>query len=199
MRRISLFAEDYGHEAFLRPLLERLAAQYGIAVTVTPFSVRGGYGKVADELEEYVADLLRYRENLPDLVLVATDANCQGFSKRRKQFQKAAEPIHDQVVFAVPDPHVERWLLLDSAAFKQVLGKGCAAPDQKCGRDRYKGLLAQAVVQSGATPLLGGMEYAEDIVHAMDLKRMQQQDESLGAVLEELHSRFRAWQAGAER
>jgi hypothetical protein len=155
--------------------------------------VRGGYGKVADELKEYVADLLRYRENLPELVMVATDANCQGFRKRRKQFQKTAEPIHDQVVFAVPDPHVERWLLLDSAAFKQVLGKACAAPDQKCGRDRYKNLLAQAVVQSGATPLLGGMEYAQDIVRVMDLEAMQKQDESLGALLDELHRHFRAW------
>ena len=50
-------------------------------------------------------------------------------------------------------------------------------------------------MESGATPLLGGMEYAEDIVRAMDLKRVQKQDESLGTLLEELHSRFRAWQS----
>lgn len=198
MRRISLFTEDYGHEAFLRPLLDRLAAEHSVRLTVTPFSVRGGFGKVAEELGEYVDDLLRYREHLPDLVLVATDANCQGFGKRRGQFQEAVAPIHDRVAFAVPDPHVERWLLLDSAAFKQVLGKACAAPDLKCGRDRYKGLLSQAVVESGATPLLGGMEYAEDIVHAMDLRRLQAQDESLGSLLRELHSRLRAWQASVQ-
>lgn len=192
MLRISLFTEDYGHEAFLRPLLERLAAEYKLRTTIRPYSVRGGHGKVAVELEEYVADLLAYKENLPDIVLVATDATCQGFAKRRKQFQKAIEPLRDQVVFAVPDPHVERWLLLDSAAFKQVLGKACLAPDQKCGRDRYKSLLAQAVVQSGATPLLGGMEYADDIVRVMDLKAMQERDESLAALLDELNSRFRA-------
>jgi hypothetical protein len=193
MRRISLFAEDYGHEAFLRPLLDRLADEYGVPTTVQPFSVRGGHGKVAEELREYVTDLMAYKQNLPDVVLVATDANCLGFSQRRKQFQETSKPVRDQVVFAVPDPHVERWLLLDSAAFKQVLGKACAAPDQKCDRDRYKSLLAQAVIESGATPLLGGMEYAEDIVRAMDLKRMQKQDESLGDLLNELHARFRAW------
>jgi hypothetical protein len=198
MPRISVFAEDYGHEAFLRPVLERIAAEYDVPVTVTPFSVRGGFGKVAEELKEYVRDLLGYRENLPDLVIVATDANCEGFKKRRKQFQETAEPIHDRLVFAVPDPHVERWLLLDSAAFKQVLGKACTAPDQKCNRDRYKSLLARAVVDSGATPLLGGMEYAEDIVRAMDFDRVQREDESLGALLEELHSRFRAWHAAPQ-
>jgi hypothetical protein len=199
MRRISLFAEDYGHEAFLRPLLDRLAGEYDVPTTVRPFSVRGGYGKVAEELREYVSDLMAYQENLPDLVLVATDANCQGFVKRRKQFQEAVEPVRNQIVLAVPDPHVERWLLLDSAAFKQVLGKACPAPDRKCGRDRYKSLLAQAVVDSGATPLLGGMEYAEDIVRVMDLAAMQKQDESLGELLEELHSRFRTWQGGIAR
>ena len=197
MFKISLFAEDYGHEAFLRPLLERLAADYELSVAIRPYSVRGGHGKVVSELKEYVADLMAYAENLPDMVMVATDANCQGFSKRRKQFQEASEPIRDQVVLAVPDPHVERWLLLDSAAFKQVLGKGCTAPDQKCGRDRYKSLLAQAVVASGATPLLGGMEYAEDIVRAMDLNAIKKQDESLRTLVEELGSRFRTWQSKA--
>jgi hypothetical protein len=88
MRRITLFAEDYGHESFLNPLLERMAAQYIVTVTIRSYSVRGGHGQVAEELQEYVHDLLAFKENLPDLVLVATDANCQGFAKRRKQLQK---------------------------------------------------------------------------------------------------------------
>jgi hypothetical protein len=199
MHRITLFAEDYGHESFLNPLLERMAAEYTVPVSVRSYSVRGGHGKVAEELEEYVHDLLAYKENLPDLVLVATDANCQGFAKRRKQLHKATEPVRDRLVMAVPDPHIERWLMLDSAAFKQVLGKACPAPDQKCNRDRYKGLLAQAVVDSGATPLLGGMEYAEDIVRVMDLKRVRKQDESLSNLMGDLDSCFRTWQSDANR
>jgi hypothetical protein len=196
MRRVSLFAEDYGHEAFLCPLLDRLAGQYNVPVTVRRLSVRGGYGTVVEELGEYVSDLMAYRENLPDLLLVATDANCQGFARRRKQFQETIEPVRDQVVLAVPDPHVERWLLLDSAAFKHVLGKSCHAPDQKCDRDRYKKLLAQAVADSGVKPLFGGMEHAEHIVRVMDLEAIQKQGESLGELLEELHSRFRMWKGG---
>ena len=49
------------------------------------------------------------------------------------------------VIYAIPDPHIERWLLLDSAAFKKVLDKGCSAPTQKCERGLYKRLLLQAV------------------------------------------------------
>jgi hypothetical protein len=55
----------------------------------------------------------------------------------------------------VPDPHIERWLLLDSQAFKEVLHRGCSAPDQKCDRDRYKLLLDEAVRAAEVEPLLG--------------------------------------------
>ncbi len=100
-----------------------------------------------------------------------------------------------QVVLAVPDPHIERWLLLDSAAFKAVLGKGCEAPDFKCDRDRYKKLLAQAVSMAGLTPLIGGLEHARDIVGSMDFSRMTRKggDKVLGRFLQELQKVFKDW------
>ncbi len=99
----------------------------------------------------------------------------------------------DLTVCAIPDPHIERWLLIGSAAFKAVLGKGCAAPDYKCERDRYKKLLIQAIRDAGLSPLLGGMEHAEDIVNAMDLERMEQADDSLGKLIKALHKKFKEW------
>lgn len=89
-------------------------------------------------------------------------------------------------VKAVPDPHVERWLLLDGAAFRGVLGRGCDAPDQKCDRGRYKELLARAIYDAGVAPSLGGIELAEDIVAAMDLKRAVRADRSLERFIDEL-------------
>jgi hypothetical protein len=96
---------------------------------------------------------------------------------------------------AVPDPHIERWLLLDSAAFKAVLGRGCEAPDFKCDRDRYKKLLAQAVSKAGITPLIGGLEHARDIVDSMDFTRMTRKegDKVLGQFLQELQKVFKDW------
>ena len=73
------------------------------------------------------------------------DANCQGYLKRRQELEPAVEYCGCKVVYAIPDPHIERWLLLDSAAFKAVLGRGCDAPKQKCERKRYKRLLLDAV------------------------------------------------------
>ncbi len=192
MRNISLFAEDFGHEAVLVPLIGCVAAQYEVEANVRPVSVRGGFGQVAAELEEYVQALLRFKESLPDLVVIATDANCEGFRSRRDGLRQIAKPIDDRVVYAVPDPHVERWLLRDPAAFKAVLGTPCKIPDQKCGRDRYKSLLIQAVRAAGAAPLPEGMEYAEDLVRQMDLGPTTK-DDDFCAFLQDLHTHFRWW------
>lgn len=129
MRNIGLFVEDFGHESFLNALVLRLAREYGIDVKVMPFSVRGGHGSVISELEQYLRNLRRGRADWLDLLVVATDANCKGFTQRKKEIDQAIGAMKDQVVCAIPDPHIERWLLIDSTAFKNVVGKGCQAPD----------------------------------------------------------------------
>ena len=106
---------------------------------------------------------------------------------------RKVSPSQGWVIYAIPDPHIERWLLLDSGAFKTVLGKGCPAPDQKCERDRYKYLLLEAIRGAGITPLLGGIEHAEDLVKAMDLQYLEQADDSLGRLLKALHDKFKGW------
>jgi hypothetical protein len=97
-------------------------------------------------------------------------------------------------VYAIPDPHIERWLLLDAAAFKAVLGRGCEAPQQKCERRRYKRLLMEAVRSAGVTPLLGGIKYADSLVKMMDLRSVESADESLGRLLKDLRTVFKAWE-----
>lgn len=129
---------------------------------------------------------------MPDLVVVATDANCSEIGERRKRLAESAKPIADHVIYAVPNPHVERWLLLDPAAFKTVLGSSCAAPDEECNRNRYKRILAKAVQDAGQVPLLGGMEHAEDIVSVMNLPNRKPQSE-LDEFVAELRARFRSW------
>jgi hypothetical protein len=192
MRRISLFAEDRGHEIVLTALVERVLASYEVQAKIQLVSVRGGFGRVQTELDQYVKDLLRFACGLPDLVIVATDANCHGANARRKTFQKVVEPIQPQIIYAIPDPHIERWLLRDPAAFKAALGAPCQTVQQKCGRDRYKKLLIDSVNAAGARPLLGGLEYAEDIVNNMDLNRVDVID-GFGAFLESLHAHVRLW------
>jgi hypothetical protein len=193
MREIILFAEDYGHEAIISALLERLARENMEDITVTNRSVRGGHGKAVSEFRAFLREIAREREPLPDLIVVVIDANCKGYTQRRREIDEASELFEGFVMYAIPDPHIERWLLLDSSAFKYVFGKGCDAPDRKCERDRYKRLLSEAIQATGIVPPLGGIEYAEDIIDAMDLEQMEQANASFGRFLKDLGNVFKRW------
>lgn len=122
-------------------------------------------------------DMTRQGPPVPSFVVVATDANCKGYADRSKELGGADPGV--EIVRAIPDPHVERWLLLDGSAFREVFGRGCDAPDQKCQRDRYKQLLIKAIHATGTTPQLGGLERAEQLVARMDLDRAMRADPSL--------------------
>ena len=191
MPRAVLFAEDMAHEEFLSALVARCAREHEVRVQVASLSVRGGFGRAIAELKQYLAEVARAVQPLPDLLIVATDANCHGLNTRRREIQEATEGYPGRVVRAIPDPHIERWLLLDSAAFKRALGRGCRAPDQKCERGRYKMRLMDAVIQAGVTPLLGGIEYARDLAEFIDLERVAGADASFGSFLAELQTALR--------
>jgi hypothetical protein len=196
-RTIGLFVEDDAHKEFVTALVNRFTREYEIAATIHERIVTGGHGKVINEFERYLKDLHRHGEGYFDGVIVATDANCEGFLKRLKEL-KRIDRHHSigEIIYAIPDPHVERWFLLDSAAFRQILGRGCKAPDQKCRRDRYKQALRTAIAEAGVTPLLGGIEYAESLVEVLDLKRVEKLDKSLRHFLRALRGVFNSWTQG---
>jgi len=193
MREVALFVEDFAHQEFLSALLRRLAAEEGIDIRLDWRNARRGHGAVVRELKEFLRDLQLGRDELPDLVIVATDANCKGLVERLRQITDETGKVAVRTVCAVPDPHIERWLLLDSGAFKSVFGRGCDAPDQKCERARYKKMLIDAIRASGVEPSFAGIEFAEDIVLAMDLSRACGADASLARLVEELRAIFRQW------
>ena len=148
MHRIILFVEDYGHEEFITSLIKRVADAQGISLKIIRRSVRGGHGKVLTEFKRFLCYLKKEKERLPDLLIIATDANCKGYAERKKEIDKIAQ-YKNFILCAIPEPHIERWLLLDSAAFKSATGKGCKAPDKKCSRDRYKKFLLEAMQNAG--------------------------------------------------
>lgn len=193
MPNVLIFGEDYAHEVVLRTLLERLASEHRISISVQVRSATRGHGRMIDELKAFIKELQRGRASLPDLFLVARDANCLGYNDRRNEIVAALEGYQGLLAAAVPDPHVERWLLIDPQAFREVLGHGCQPPDKKCDRDRYKQLLADAVRTAGIEPLLGGLEFAEDIVRIMDLSRAELADTSFAHLLRDLRSACQRW------
>jgi hypothetical protein len=193
MVEIALFVEDHAHHEVLKAFIGRFAREHGVEIKLDPRNVRRGYGAVIHELKQYLRDLYRGRGNYPDLVVVATDANCGGLNSRLREISEVTQRVPARVVCAVPDPHIERWLLVDSSAFKAVFGRGCTAPDRKCDKSRYKKMLIDGILQTGRTPSLGGIEFAEDIIEAMDLKNAARHDPSLGRFLEQLRTAFEGW------
>ena len=86
MREIALFVEDYAHRQFVGALLERLAHERGINIRLDSRNATGGHGKVAREFDRYLHDIKRQSDSLPDLIVIATDANCGGLNARAAEF-----------------------------------------------------------------------------------------------------------------
>ena len=193
MHNINLFVEDITHEDFLTAVVNRFANRYNIEVNIKPSSVRGGHGKVITELEQYLRDLQRYTEDLPDLVIVGTDSNCKGLSERKEEIDRITSNLSFPLIHMIPNPHIERWFLLDSEAFKTVFGRGCPIPDQKCERGRYKDSWLTAIHEATKQPPLDGNERIEDLVNAMNIERLKQNDPSIKRFLDPLERQFRTW------
>ena len=192
MREVVLFVEDEAHKAVVGRIVLRLAEEHGMEVRLDWRSAVRGHGRVVQEFREYLRELRRQVERLPDLIVVVTDANCKGLNERLREIRPSESPP-TRIAYAVPAPHIERWLLLDGAAFKAVLGRGCQAPDQKCDRDRYKELLIRAVMDAGVRPNLGGIEFADDIMREMDIPRAAATDVSFRRFVEEISRIFGNW------
>ena len=193
MRNISLFVEDPVHGDFLMALVQRVANTYNIEINIKVCNVRGGHEKVITELREYQQDFQHNDEDLPDLIIVGTDSNGKGFLQREREIHQAISSLADRVISMIPKPHIERWLLLDSEAFKKVFDGSCSVPNRKCDRYRYKRLLLQAIQDVSVVPLLGDIEYMADFVNAMNLQRMAQNDRSFRRFFRALQQRFENW------
>ena len=191
MRRIVLFGEDFAHQEIVGALVRRIAGEADIDVHLEWRSATKGRPRLVSEYERFMRDLHRQEGPDPDMVVVATDANCVGLGQREREI--LAPGFSCPLVKAIPDPHIERWLLLDGAAFRAVFGAGCNAPDRKCVRSRYKEQLIQAILSAGTKPILGGIEYAADLVRQMNLERAGRADKSFKRFADALRSAIHDW------
>jgi hypothetical protein len=124
-KRIVVFAEDRGHEEFLRAVIDRCAQEVSLEVEVRVQSARGGQGRALNELGLFQQVLLNSMSGipLPDLIVVGIDTNCEGLIVVRQKIRNALDQrLSERTVIASPDPHVEIWYLSDSKAFAEAVG-----------------------------------------------------------------------------
>ena len=196
MRSILLFGEDSFHRDYIEAFLQRFSAERNIPIEIRPYSARGGITKMHHEFERFLLDLRKGREPLPDAILVATDANCTGYNDRKQIMERVTEgfdQVREVVLYAIPDPHIEKWMMVDPNAFKSVFGVGCDLPTYKCEKSYYKRLLAESIRKADTLAPLGGREFARDVVLQMDLPYAQQHDPSLRLFLRDLTAQFNLW------
>lgn len=192
---VDIFAEDIGQEELLKAFIERLAREEDRVIVPHSRSARGGHGRALDELSLYQRSVQEGVGGMtvPDLLIVAIDTNCLSFNDAKRQVQAKLEaPFDDRTVIACPDPHVERWYLADPESFHGVVGVTPKVGRRKCERDRYKSILSKAILDAGHPPTLGGIEFAREIVEAMDFYRAGKREPSLKHFLDDAVAQIRS-------
>lgn len=198
--RILYFLEDRAQEGFIKALVERVAGEQSIAAGSLIHDIRSARGgsRIIQEFRDFIKDTKTVGASDIDFLVVAVDGDCKGYRERIKQLEKHIKqdhPFREKVVYAVPDPHIERWYLIDQRALKagMELDKTPSLPGYKCKRAYYKQVLNQALKESNVSSLLGGAEYAERIVDNIEkLESLAQQNAGFGVFIEDLRHMFRA-------
>lgn len=189
MLRADLFAEDQAHELFISALINRVMEEAGTSVSISVRSAVGGHGRAISELKIYQRAVQKNLPGLspPDLLVVAIDANCIGAAARKAEISRElVDNAAGTVALACPDPHIERWFFSDPDVFQHVVGVTLQPGRRKCVRDEYKNMLRNAVLQAGHFSTLGGLEFAQELVSAMDFYRASKNEPSLGSLIDDL-------------
>lgn len=176
---IHVFCEDTGHKYTLEALINKILTQREIEYELKTLNATKGHGQVISELKKYFKELEIGLKVIPDIIIIGIDSNCKGYNTQRKEIEKETpDQFKNLTVHAIPDPHIEKWFLIDSHAFKAVFGTGCKAPDNKCEKDRFKSILADEMKKADYQPLIGGFEMVEDYIDSLDITRASNSDDS---------------------
>jgi hypothetical protein len=193
--RVGYFLEDRGHEILLKAFVSRVAREKGLKAGEWVNDVRAGTGGLSIKAyKNFLRDFSRKSMPIPfDILIVASDGNCMGYLEKKNQLLKYVEqtkfPRADILIFAIPDPHIERWYMNDPQGFNQAIGIGIlpALPPYKCEKGLYKKFMRDAISASNVPSQFGGYEYGDKIVERMDLYEAIKADNSLKHFIDDLN------------
>ena len=140
------------------------------------------------ELRRYLNQCADFGIATFDVLVIVEDTDCRGESLVRRELDEVVERTGyiGKTIIASPAPHIECWYLADPVALQRITQSPqlSSIPTGDCEKDLYKHQLAEQF--SGS--LMDGIEYAEDIVSAMDMFQAGRNVRSLGSFLQELRS-----------
>lgn len=190
---VGIFAEDQAHKRLLLPLIQRLAREEKVTVRSRVYPATGGHSRVMDEfrLHQQLLERVHNGDRVQDFLVVAVDGNCDWIKARQRIAEATRESFSERVVVACPDPHIEHWYLVDSTAFKAVVGREPRMSRKKCARDYYKQILSSTVREAGYSSAFGGLEFAEELAEKMNFFRAGKESRSLKAFVDSCRSKIR--------
>ncbi len=172
----------------IRALIFRLSLEEAIRVSIAT-SIKGGHGGVLNEIKGFQRALKAGAIPLgvPDLLIVLRDANCGNFNEIKREIINIIDnSVFPFFVVGCPDPHVERWFLLDSNSLMKVFGSFFEVPAYKCEKNYYKNELKSIIRQAGWPITQGGIEYAHDIVSQINFSHAERNDPSFRIFISDL-------------
>lgn len=178
---VEVFCEDLRHEEMARALVERIARDEGLFVSVQLMSGTGGRGSALSEFATYQ----RRRKILPGvpaLLVVMIDCDDKLWNERKNEVESTIDgAVFPQFVVACPDPHVERWYYADKETFTEVVGE--EPPSYGTPKERLESV-TKLTIRSG-------LELAKDIMDRADLHRAGRSCPSLRHAVRDLRSQVR--------
>lgn len=199
--RVLYFLEDRAQDAFIKALVIKIAKQESIHPSRLIHEIRSARGgsRVRVDFKKFIKDTAKSTAYNVDLLVVAVDGNCKGYKEQIRNLEKYIKPNHpfsNKVVYAIPDPHIERWYIMDQRAFKEGVGieQAPQLPTYKCQKGYYKNKLNQTLKEADVNSLLGGAEFGERIVESIEnLDAFSKQDNGLLSFVTELRIKMRNW------
>jgi hypothetical protein len=186
---IALFVEDDAQRSLVSGLVERKAEMEHVEVSIHQRSVEGGAGRALKRLKTFAADL-RAGLTFADILVICIDADNFGTRQRRRDIKAALGGYNGLVVMAVPDPHIEKWYLLDPRAVSRSLRRDYPASPPPKGSRSYKRALLDAFLLADVRPPSGGSEFGEDIAAVMDLS-LARSDQDFARFMDDLRTTMR--------
>ncbi len=198
------YLEDRAHWSLISSLVKRITEELGIERKVVedvrspnPARLRER-NAIKERFRDLVGDirkgLIRF-----DIFIVVVDGNREGVQKRRDDFTRilrgktGGEEALSKLVFAIPDPHIEKWYMMDRDAFRTATGADAPAQHliSNALKLDYKLMLKKAFIDSGIHAIGGGVEYAEDIITAIsDINKFKDLEQSCSSFVTDLREKL---------
>jgi len=198
--RLFVYLEDIAQERFICGIIKRLATERSVNVSLEVRNARGGAPVMLSKFKEA---LKRWVDELPSqsVIIVCKDTNCKRGSVVKREFANLLRECEGRgicLILALPEPHIERWYLLDQNAFREATGvplRGapsgglCRRGRRKRAKDYYKKFIADAARERNIRLTQNGAEFGEEIADALNIQTCRQ-DDNFGDFIQQVERIF---------